>query len=341
MRLLQLSLHLTDCFRFSGAGALTLRCLQNSLPPPPLLAQYLQRICTLAHSKRIKICVDAEQSTFQPGIDAWTLDLQRKFNTTRTDSLPDSKPWACVYNTYQGYLRSAPAELTKHLQIASQESFALGVKLVRGAYLSSEPRSLFWNSKEETDACYDGLAKGLISRSWQPITNMAKANSGINSNSKTEAYNTLFQHNTKQHTFPTIGLVLATHNLQSCRTALSLRQDQASCGEQRVDMVYAQLQGMADHVTGELINAAIQAERQILEQKSVQTASPAIPQSSSTSNIEIPLVCKYLTWGSVGECSKYLVRRAEENLDAVARTVEARRALGKEVWRRIFGYGST
>ena len=310
------------------------------MPPPPLLAQYLQQICTLARSKRIKICVDAEQSTFQPGIDAWTLDLQRKFNTTRTNSQPDSKPWACVYNTYQGYLRSAPAKLAKHLQIASQESFALGVKLVRGAYLSSEPRSLFWSSKEETDACYDSLAKTLISRSWQPITNMSTASTEISSNSSTQTDTTIHQPDPNRQPFPTVGLILATHNLQSCRTALSQRQDQASSGEQRIEMVYAQLQGMADHVTGELVNAAIQAETQISGSKSARTASQVDPQNPLASNIEIPLVCKYLTWGSVGECSKYLVRRAEENLDAVARTVEARRALGKDVWRRIFGYGS-
>jgi len=51
----------------------------------------------------------------------------------------------------------------------------------------------------------------------------------------------------------------------------------------------------------------------------------------------MPKVYKYLVWGSVGECMRYLVRRAEENRDAVQRTVESRKALVRELQRRVFG----
>ena len=71
-------------------------------------------------------------------------------------------------------------------------------------------------------------------------------------------------------------------------------------------MVYAQLLGMADHVSGELIQAA--------------SSSGSTDDEAS---MEKPRVCKYMVWGSVEDCAKYLVRRAEENRDAVQRTLGA------------------
>ncbi len=50
----------------------------------------------------------------------------RKYNT------PDK---AIIYGTYQAYLKSTPATVSAHLRAAQEENFALGVKLVRGAYL--------------------------------------------------------------------------------------------------------------------------------------------------------------------------------------------------------------
>jgi len=46
-------------------------------------------------------------------------------------------------------------------------------------------------------------------------------------------------------------------------------------------------------------------------------------------------VYKYLVWGTTGECMKYLLRRAQENKDAVARTRSGRDAMWAEVVRRV------
>jgi proline dehydrogenase len=51
--------------------------------------------------------------------------------------------------------------------------------------------------------------------------------------------------------------------------------------------------------------------------------------------VDVPRAYQYLVWGTVGECSQYLVRRAEENKDALSRTKEGRKALGKELLRRV------
>jgi hypothetical protein len=46
-------------------------------------------------------------------------------------------------------------------------------------------------------------------------------------------------------------------------------------------------------------------------------------------------VYKAVVWGKLTECIKYLVRRAQENKDAASRTEDTRKAMVKELWRRI------
>jgi hypothetical protein len=45
-------------------------------------------------------------------------------------------------------------------------------------------------------------------------------------------------------------------------------------------------------------------------------------------------VFKCSTWGSMGECLAYLLRRATENRDAVLRTLDERDAVKQECRRR-------
>jgi hypothetical protein len=76
--------------------------------------------------------------------------------------------------------------------------------------------------------------------------------------------------------------------------------------------------GMADNVSCELVQGA--KERR---------------EATKTKEVDVPQAFKYLVWGTVGQCSKYLLRRAQENRDAATRTAESRRALGRELARRI------
>jgi hypothetical protein len=52
-------------------------------------------------------------------------------------------------------------------------------------------------------------------------------------------------------------------------------------------------------------------------------------------DVDVPKAYKYLVWGTTGECMKYLLRRAQENRDAVERTLEGRNAMAAELWRRV------
>lgn len=273
--------------KFTGAGRQALRHLKATIPCAPEFEQAVHAMCQRAQRKGVKLLFDAEQASLQDGIDNWTMYFAKIYN----------KDQALVFGTYQAYAKKTPGVLARHLAVAQDNGFVLGVKLVRGAYLGSDPRELFWPTIEETHGCYDGLAKGVMERKYndllQPVNEPATA-------------------------FPRVSLVLATHNSQSVRLARELRDLQATNGEEQIEVAYGQLMGMADNVSC----AVVQTARE--RRGSVQA-----------SNVEIPRAYKYLVWGQLGECMKYLLRRAQENKDAVSRTVEARRALGRELGIRL------
>ncbi|GAB1309830.1 proline dehydrogenase [Madurella fahalii] len=262
--------------KFTGAGRQALYALSRRLPPSEALATAIDGICQLAASRGVRLLFDAEQQAFQPGIDGWTLEFMRKYNT------PDR---AVIYGTYQAYLKATPATLSRHLAAASEGGFTLGVKLVRGAYLGSDPRNLIHDTKADTDAAYDGVAEALLRRQWSAPLRP--------------------QDGCKTAAFPNVNLVLATHNRDSVLKAQAILSE----SDVNTEVAFAQLQGMADEVSCELVAT----------KKTVMKAN----------------AYKYLVWGSTGECMKYLLRRAHENRDAVQRTRAGRDAMRSELVRRI------
>ncbi|KAL8742676.1 MAG: hypothetical protein Q9184_008215 [Pyrenodesmia sp. 2 TL-2023] len=283
---------LKSCDRFSGAGRSTMRQLIESSSPSPTISQATTEICEYAKSRGVRLLFDAEQTVIQDTIDRWTLKFQRKYNRDRC---------ALVYGTYQAYLRSSPATLAEHLAMAQQEGFTLGVKLVRGAYMASDPRHLIWATKKETDRAFDGIAESLLRRQWNKVLYPAA------------------QASEQPPEFPTVDLILATHNYDSVRKAETIRQEQARTGEERIRLAYGQLMGMADEVGCELIMSGRNTD-------------------GSAASAEKPRTYKYVVWGTVQECLKYLVRRAEENRDALGRARHDRNALGRELRRRLLGF---
>ncbi|KAI8955682.1 proline dehydrogenase [Xylaria longipes] len=263
--------------KFSGAGRQALYALKNRLPPSPDLKKAIDEICDLAAERDVPLLFDAEQTAIQAGIDDWTLAYQRKYNTRPGHAL--------IYGTYQAYLKATPALLGSHLAAASKEGFTLGIKLVRGAYLGSDPRHVIHDTKADTDAAYDGIASSLITRRWGPV----------------------LQQNVS---FPQISILLGSHNLESVCKARKIHASPESAG---TELAIAQLQGMADEVSCELLVA-----------KAEKDDGPK----------ETPRAYKYIVWGTTKECMKYLLRRAHENRDAVARTKSGRDAAWGEIRRR-------
>lgn len=247
-------------------------------------------VCDLAAARGVSLLPAAEEESANAGIHTWSLNLQRQFNSRRVGQV-------VVYNTYQAYLRSTPGRLAEHLAIASKEGFPFGVKLVRGAYLSSEPRHLIWSTKEETDRTYDLLMGSLLRRKNSDALQVPDPLA-----------------------FPFLRVVLATHNMESVQKARAIRAEQAKKGEDMVALAYAQLQGMADEVSCELLQS----------EKTCRT-SPFLRDN------ETPAVYKCTAWGTVGECLAYLVRRASENKEAAMRTEQTRKAMAEELCIRLKG----
>jgi hypothetical protein len=271
-----------------------LRLLQSQTMPTEVMDASILKVCDLAISRGVRLLVDAEEQAVQPGIEAWIMKYQKYCNSQTPGR-------AIFYGTYQAYLRSTPATLARHLEIARVEGYTLGVKLVRGAYLKTEPRHVIWAEKEETDACYDKVVEALLTRK----------------------YNSMLQAPSKDTPteLPPVNVIIATHNRESVRKAHALRMQQIARGENYgVDLSYAQLQGMADEVSLELLQGF----------EGFESAENGV----GVTPIEAPNVFKLLTWGSVKECMGFLLRRAVENTEAVGRTKDSQIAMFGELKRR-------
>ncbi|KAI5926860.1 proline dehydrogenase [Camillea tinctor] len=262
--------------KMSGAGARVIEDFSTGQTPSRQFLDAVEEICNECKKRSIRVVVDAESQNFQKGIAQVTLDLMRTFNR---DGI------AVVYNTYQAYLKKTPERLAEHLAAASKEGFTLGLKLVRGAYMLSDDRSLIHDTKQNTDNAYNGIAQGALKRSIGEF--------GA----------------TPGRPFPSLNLLLASHNRESVLTANKLHQQRRAAGLPTVPVSFAQLHGMSDEVSFTL-----------LQEKDESGAKPE--------------VYKCTTWGSLSECMGYLVRRAKENQDAVLRTLDEYVALKTEARRR-------
>ena len=85
-------------------------------------------ICQAAHDAGIPVMIDAEDSWYQPAIDALATRMMERFNRER----------AIVFNTLQLYRHDRLAFLEESFAAAERGGYHLGVKLVRGAYMEKE-----------------------------------------------------------------------------------------------------------------------------------------------------------------------------------------------------------
>jgi len=92
-----------------------------------LLAR-MESISQLAAEKNIGLMIDAEESWIQEPIDYIAELLMKKYN----------KEKVIVYNTVQLYRQDRLAFLKNNLNLARENNYMLGMKLVRGAYMEKE-----------------------------------------------------------------------------------------------------------------------------------------------------------------------------------------------------------
>lgn len=208
-------------------------------PPPPPEDEYAhsdqlsdadrrsteERLASLAYlaaQRGVRLLVDAERSAQQPHVRAAVLRLceERRLRSIRAPQ----RVGPVLFNTYQMYLRGAEATLRADLARAQAGGFplGLGVKLVRGAYLSEEPPSAVLASKAATDAAFDAAVRASV----------AAVAGGA-----------------------PVKVVVATHNSRSVRAAV-LALDAAGLRRSDPRVWFAHILGVADDGDVDLLLAA-------------------------------------------------------------------------------------
>jgi aspartate aminotransferase len=202
--------------KLTGAGPGVCDALHNDAQLPKQFVDACYEISQKVKDRGAYILIDAESQHYQWGIFRLGLELQEKFNTDGN---------VVLYNTYQAYLKSTQETLKKHLRIASEKGFTLGVKVVRGAYMSSDPRSLIHDTKQDTDDNYNQIAQGVLRQDFLGFGGS----------------------NTKP--FPSAQLLLASHNKESLVKAHEMHQERTKANLPTVPVKFAQLHGMSDEVS--------------------------------------------------------------------------------------------
>ncbi|KAJ7447871.1 FAD-linked oxidoreductase [Mycena galericulata] len=302
----------------------------------------LETICARAEQRGVRVIIDAEYSWYQPALDALALALMRRFNALDAGKgkATQNQTQPLIYATFQAYLRRTPAHLVHALRDAQTHGYALGVKLVRGAYhthesaahphpgsasssssvaaakrrrlegqsLSISPEALppVWAEKHDTDATYDACVALLLDAVAADVARPSPAGR------------------------PRVGLLFGTHNWVSCEKILaglvarglaspiSTGEEVGEKAKLRVTeqvgerVTFGQLYGMCDDLT---------------EYLATRTEGRA------------PMVIKYVPYGALSDVMPYLSRRAIENksvLGAGGAKRERDRAWGL-LWARVFG----
>ncbi|KAL0540609.1 hypothetical protein IC582_020618 [Cucumis melo] len=210
--------------------------LYHTLEQPEPLTREEEKSLQISHERLMKICqscvdanvplaIDAEHTKVQPAIDYFTYSAAIIHNKDRNP---------IVYGTIQAYLKDAKDRLLLANKEASKLKIPLGIKLVRGAYMSSESKlasslgfeSPIHNTIQDTHSCYNTCASFLLD-------DIAKGSSGA---------------------------ILATHNVESGKLAAT-RAYEIGIGKLKQKLEFAQLYGMSEALSFGLRNAGFQVSK--------------------------------------------------------------------------------
>lgn len=170
----------------------------------------VDKMCAKAAELNQPIFIDAEETWIQDPIDDIAYEMMKKYNSKQ----------AIVYNTIQLYRWDRLAYLKELKAKAENESFKIGLKLVRGAYLEKERERAakmgyedpMQKTKENTDKDFDIATKFCFDN--------------IN----------------------LISFCCATHNEKSTQyLAQLMKENNHPNNEQKI--CFAQLLGMSDHIS--------------------------------------------------------------------------------------------
>ncbi|KAJ9562136.1 hypothetical protein OSB04_007296 [Centaurea solstitialis] len=185
----------------------------------------LTSICDKSINGNIPVMIDAEDTSIQPAIDYLTYWAALNYN---------KGPKPMVFGTIQGYLKDAGKRMSITKKAADKMGVPFGVKLVRGAYMSSERKlahslgvdSPVHDTLNDTHDCYNGCASFMLDQ----VSNGPG------------------------------GLVLATHNLESGKLAAQKARNYG-IGKEGEKLEFASLYGMAEGMTFGLRNGGFNVSK--------------------------------------------------------------------------------
>lgn len=185
----------------------------------------LNRICQRAHSSKVRVFIDGEESWLQDTIDALAYQMMATYNREE----------AIVFNTYQLYRWASLPNLKQAIIQAQKEKYYLGAKLVRGAYMEKESRRALEHGypnpiqpdKESSDRDFN--AATLFCLDTRGNNHLDNSISGI-------------------------SFCLGTHNEDSCHILIR-EMDSRNIEPNDPDIWFAQLYGMSDTISYNLANA--------------------------------------------------------------------------------------
>lgn len=275
----------------------------------------MRAMSALSRSSNVKLLIDAEHAETQPAMDALTLLLSQEFNRPQ-----QGRPFAgpIIFGTYQSYLARAPYLLDMMIADAEANGYALGVKLVRGAYNVADSRRWIKEGRSGTNPIWPN----------KPATDMAY-NTSVSKVVETMA---------RQLAGPTpelaVSAVYATHNPQSVEHVLT-ELERTGLATRVVPKAVEMATAVAplvlrDDVRGKVFVAQLYGMRDDLTDKVAE----------SLDSDGLPVALKYIAYGKLDEVLPYLARRAIENKSVMAGEGGAameRKRVTDELWRRWTG----
>ena len=207
------------------------------------LKERFAAICHIAFQNKVLLNIDAEESWIQQAIDDLSLEMMKRYNRNEV----------IISFTLQMYRTDRLQLLEELLNLAEKENLHVGIKLVRGAYWEKENKnartngmlSPVYQTKAETDQAFNLAIKKCLAHLERVV------------------------------------LCLATHNEEST-LYLMQQMSQLLIPNDHPHLLFSQLYGMGDHLTGNLAR-----------------------RGYNTS--------KYLPYGPIRNVIPYLIRRIEEN----------------------------
>ena len=188
------------------------------------LYQRVDTICRRAHERNVKVFIDAEESWIQDTINTLAYEMMDRYNHERP----------IVFNTFQMYRWETFDKLVTATELARKRGYALGAKLVRGAYLEKE--RIRSHEEEYQDPIH--ATKEDTDRDFNRAIDFALNNRDI------------------------VSICLGTHNEYSCQyTIQQMQQLGIAANDQHI--WFAQLLGMSDNISFNLANAGFNVAKYV------------------------------------------------------------------------------